>query len=84
MRGSGPAGSSATTSCAPDAVQQVARAGLAAGLLVRAMRASRWPGPSGNVEYFVWLTVQDGTPVESLAEDQLAAAAQQAVEEGPS
>ncbi|GAA4353339.1 TlyA family RNA methyltransferase [Angustibacter luteus] len=67
-----------------DAVQQVARAGLAAGLLVRAMRASRWPGPSGNVEYFVWLTVQDGTPVESIAEDQLAAAAQQAVEEGPS
>jgi 23S rRNA (cytidine1920-2'-O)/16S rRNA (cytidine1409-2'-O)-methyltransferase len=66
------------------AVQDVARSALAAGLLVRALRASRWPGPSGNVEYFVWLTVDDGTPVDVLAEEQLAAAAQQAVEEGPS
>jgi 23S rRNA (cytidine1920-2'-O)/16S rRNA (cytidine1409-2'-O)-methyltransferase len=66
------------------AVHDVARAGLAAGLLVRAMRASRWPGPSGNVEYFVWLSVDDGTAADVLAEEELLAAAQQAVEEGPS
>ncbi|WP_426566681.1 TlyA family RNA methyltransferase [Angustibacter sp. McL0619] len=66
------------------AVQQVARAGLAAGLLVRAVRASRWPGPSGNVEYFVWLSVDDGTPVDALTDEQLADATQRAVEEGPS
>jgi 23S rRNA (cytidine1920-2'-O)/16S rRNA (cytidine1409-2'-O)-methyltransferase len=66
------------------ALRDVSGAALQAGLLVRALRASRWPGPSGNVEYFVWLSVDDGTPVDVLTQDQLAAAAQQAVEEGPS
>lgn len=39
------------------AVEQVARSADDLGLHVRAVRASRWPGPSGNVEYFLWLTL---------------------------
>ena len=83
VRGSAPAGSSATTGCGPERVQQVARPVSPPDCWCARMRASRWPGPSGNVEYFVWLSVDDGTPVDVLAEDQLAAAAQRAVEEGP-
>ncbi|HET8616777.1 MAG TPA: TlyA family RNA methyltransferase [Actinomycetales bacterium] len=36
-------------------VVEVCAAAIELGLGVRAVRASRWPGPSGNVEYFVWL-----------------------------
>ena len=44
-----------------EAVESVARAALDVhGLAVRAVRASRWPGPSGNVEYFQWLTRPGG------------------------
>lgn len=73
-----------------DALTAVARAGQALGLVVRALRPSRWPGPSGNVEYFVWFSAQ-GQPADARAsadlptigDDDLAAAAQRAVEEGP-
>lgn len=49
------------------------------GLVVRAVRASRWPGPSGNVEYFAWLSrpTHDGRPPadqpvgEALVDDAL-------------
>ena len=37
------------------AVESVAAAALAAGLGVRGVAASPLPGPSGNVEYFLWL-----------------------------
>jgi 23S rRNA (cytidine1920-2'-O)/16S rRNA (cytidine1409-2'-O)-methyltransferase len=53
----------------------VARAALDLGLGVRGVTASPLPGPSGNVEYFIWL--QRGAP--PLAEDDLRAA----VAEGP-
>jgi 23S rRNA (cytidine1920-2'-O)/16S rRNA (cytidine1409-2'-O)-methyltransferase len=39
-----------------EAVRRVCTVGVDTGLGVRAVRASRWPGPSGNVEYFIWFT----------------------------
>jgi 23S rRNA (cytidine1920-2'-O)/16S rRNA (cytidine1409-2'-O)-methyltransferase len=68
------------------AVGQVARAGREAGLVVRAVRASRWPGPSGNVEYFCWFTLGDtavGAIGQDLSEQDLDAEVRRAVEEGP-
>lgn len=38
-----------------DAVREVARRAWALGLGVRGVTASPLPGPSGNVEYFLWL-----------------------------
>ena len=65
-----------------EAVVSVARAAADAhGLAVRAVRASRWPGPSGNVEYFVWLSRP--APGEQVPTPDLAAAVEQAVREGP-
>jgi 23S rRNA (cytidine1920-2'-O)/16S rRNA (cytidine1409-2'-O)-methyltransferase len=57
------------------AVAAVARAALDFGLGVQGVTASSLPGPSGNVEYFLWL--RRGAP--PLAEDDL----QAAVAEGP-
>ncbi len=57
------------------AVAAVARAGLDLGLGVRGVTASPLPGPSGNVEYFLWL--RRGAPPLDAA--RLA----QAVAEGP-
>jgi 23S rRNA (cytidine1920-2'-O)/16S rRNA (cytidine1409-2'-O)-methyltransferase len=58
-----------------DAVRRVAQDAQALGLGVRGVVASPLPGPSGNVEYFLWLTA--GAP--PLDEASLA----RAVEEGP-
>jgi 23S rRNA (cytidine1920-2'-O)/16S rRNA (cytidine1409-2'-O)-methyltransferase len=58
-----------------DAVRQVAAAALHEGLGCRGVTASPLPGPSGNVEYFLWLRA--GAP--PLAENALA----QAVAAGP-
>ena len=58
-----------------DAVRGVARAAAEHGLGVRGVAASPLPGPSGNVEYFLWLAA--GAP--PLDEDDL----QRAVAEGP-
>ena len=58
-----------------DAVRQVARQAGELGLGVRGVTASPLPGPSGNVEYFLWLTA--GAP--PLDDDVLRAA----VEAGP-
>ncbi|GCD21976.1 TlyA family rRNA (cytidine-2'-O)-methyltransferase [Cellulomonas algicola] len=44
------------------AVRDVARAAGAAGLAVRAVARSVLPGPSGNVEYFLWLVAGDAPP----------------------
>ena len=57
------------------AVRSVAAAALQAGLGVRGVVASPLPGPSGNVEYFLWL--RNGAP--PLDDAALA----QAITEGP-
>jgi len=57
------------------AVRQVAATAAGLGLGVRGVCASPLPGPSGNVEYFLWL--QAGAPL--LETSELA----RAVEEGP-
>lgn len=62
------------------AVQAVAVQGAQLGLEARAVVASPLPGPSGNVEYFLWLRKHDG-PVEYRPDFDAAIA--QAVEEGP-
>ena len=51
------------------------------GLSVRGVAASPLPGPSGNVEYFLWLVKDGGEAM--LDDDSLAAAVQKAVKEGP-
>lgn len=58
-----------------EAVRRVAEQAAELGLGVRAITASPLPGPSGNVEFFLWLTA--GAPL--LDEAALAAA----VREGP-
>jgi len=58
-----------------EAVAGVAAAASARGLGVAGVVASPLPGPSGNVEYFLWL--RRGAP--PLRDDQL----RRAVEEGP-
>jgi 23S rRNA (cytidine1920-2'-O)/16S rRNA (cytidine1409-2'-O)-methyltransferase len=58
-----------------EAVRGVAREAARLGLGVRGVTASPLPGPSGNVEYFLWLT--PGAP--PLADADL----QAAVEQGP-
>lgn len=52
------------------AVADVARAARDIGLGVRGVTASSLPGPSGNVEYFLWLR-RDGSPLD---DDELRAA----------
>lgn len=51
------------------------------GLSVRSAVASPLPGPSGNVEYFLWLVNDDGLTRKNDA--QLHALIDRAVEEGP-
>ncbi len=58
-----------------DAVRGVAAAALELGLGCRGVTASPLPGPSGNVEYFVWLRADAG----ALDDVTL----RQAVEQGP-
>jgi 23S rRNA (cytidine1920-2'-O)/16S rRNA (cytidine1409-2'-O)-methyltransferase len=58
-----------------DAVRAVAACAAGLGLGVRGVTASPLPGPSGNVEYFLWLTA--GAP--PLDDEALRAA----VEQGP-
>ena len=58
-----------------EAVQSVARAATDHGLGVASMTASPLPGPSGNVEYFLWLRADAPPPDSALVE--------QAVREGP-
>lgn len=52
-----------------DAVLGVARAARDLGLDTRGVVASPLPGPSGNVEYFLWLRRQDGGPVDDSPTD---------------
>lgn len=65
-----------------EVTQEVAMFAQSLGLVLKAVVASPLPGPSGNVEYFLWLKkttsepALDGTLVEEMV--------QRAVEEGPS
>lgn len=65
------------------AVHGVAAAALAHGLELRDVRASRWPGPSGNVEYFVWVSASREPAGRSPRDQALLTAVRRAVEEGP-
>ena len=49
-----------------EAVRQVARQAAGLGLGVRGVTASPLPGPSGNVEFFLWLTAA-APPLEEKA-----------------
>ncbi|SDS10012.1 TlyA family RNA methyltransferase [Corynebacterium timonense] len=59
----------------------VARFAQGLGLSLKDVVASPLPGPSGNVEYFLWLVKDAGA--RSLDEDTLRALVSRAVEEGP-
>ncbi len=68
------------------AVQGVADAATGLGLRVLGVAASPLPGPSGNVEYFLWLSRAGGRMGEDsspLVGEELARAIAQAVTEGP-
>lgn len=52
-----------------EAVAAVAAAAAAQGLQMRAVEASPLPGPSGNVEYFLWLHKPDAETDLSEADD---------------
>ncbi|WP_157247649.1 TlyA family RNA methyltransferase [Nonomuraea typhae] len=62
-----------------DAVRAAAEKAQEIGLAVRGVTASPLPGPSGNVEYLLWLGKGEGEPPVA----GLAAEIQRAVEEGP-
>ncbi|MEX3505701.1 TlyA family RNA methyltransferase [Corynebacterium sp. LK2510] len=59
----------------------VARFAQQLGLALRGVVASPLPGPSGNVEYFLWLV--KGGSAQALDDDTLNAMVTRAVEEGP-
>lgn len=69
------------------AVTAVARRARELGLSVMGVAASPLPGPSGNVEYFLWLQKDEGDrmgPVgPALTLDEVDAAVEKAVQEGP-
>jgi 23S rRNA (cytidine1920-2'-O)/16S rRNA (cytidine1409-2'-O)-methyltransferase len=67
-----------------DAVLAVARRAGELGWRAVDVTASPLPGPSGNVEYFLWLRAQTERPLlDEGSDDGLVAAVQRAVEEGP-
>lgn len=61
-----------------DAVLDVVASAAGLGLRLQGVTASPLPGPSGNVEYFLWL--RRGVPLEQAASAELV---QAAVQEGP-
>jgi 23S rRNA (cytidine1920-2'-O)/16S rRNA (cytidine1409-2'-O)-methyltransferase len=63
-----------------DAVLAVARSAEQLGWHTVEVSASPLPGPSGNVEYFLWLRADTGS---GLHADELAGAVRKAVEMGP-
>lgn len=64
-----------------EVVTDIAEYARSLGLSFRAAVASPLPGPSGNVEFFLWL-VKDGG-VSDLGAEATAAAIEKAVKEGP-
>ena len=66
------------------AVLGVAQAALTQGLVVLGVAASPLPGPSGNVEYFLWLARSEtGMMSSPLVGDSLEEAVARAIMEGP-
>jgi 23S rRNA (cytidine1920-2'-O)/16S rRNA (cytidine1409-2'-O)-methyltransferase len=63
-----------------DAVLGVARRAGELGWHTVDVTASPLPGPSGNVEYFLWLRAQTD---RALSADGLVGAVQRAIAEGP-
>lgn len=63
-----------------EAVCAAAAAAAEQGLQTRGVVASPLPGPSGNVEYFLWLRKQESVDYPA---DEVAALVRRAVEEGP-
>jgi 23S rRNA (cytidine1920-2'-O)/16S rRNA (cytidine1409-2'-O)-methyltransferase len=63
-----------------DSVLAVSRRAGELGWHTVGVTASPLPGPSGNVEYFLWLRAQADRP---LVGDALINEVQRAVEEGP-
>ncbi|WP_204815116.1 TlyA family RNA methyltransferase [Mycobacterium riyadhense] len=63
-----------------DSVMTVAQRAQELGWRTVGVTASPLPGPSGNVEYFLWLRAQTDRPLEG---DALISAVQRAVQEGP-
>ncbi|SDG70934.1 23S rRNA (cytidine1920-2'-O)/16S rRNA (cytidine1409-2'-O)-methyltransferase [Sinosporangium album] len=61
------------------AVREVAEAATKLGLTVRGVTASPLPGPSGNVEYLLWLGKGEGAPPVA----DLSSEIERAVAEGP-
>jgi len=55
------------------------------GLALRGVTASPLPGPSGNVEYFVWLTKENvaESTVDAVDRSEAERLVRTAVEEGP-
>ena len=64
-----------------EVTEEVARFAKELGLSTRAVTASPLPGPSGNVEYFLWL-VKDGG-ASAPTDEELHDMVRTAVEEGP-
>lgn len=64
-----------------EVTRDVARFAQTLGLSVKSVVASPLPGPSGNVEYFLWL-VKDGG-ASAVDDASLTELVQRAVEEGP-
>lgn len=64
-----------------EVTRDVARTGHRLGLSTKAVVASPLPGPSGNVEYFLWLVKDDGASAPD--DDELTAMIESAVKEGP-
>jgi 23S rRNA (cytidine1920-2'-O)/16S rRNA (cytidine1409-2'-O)-methyltransferase len=66
------------------AVLGVAQAAQSNGLVVLGVAASPLPGPSGNVEYFLWLArTEAGMMSSPLVGDSLEGAVNRAILEGP-
>ena len=63
-----------------EAVEDVANAAVGLNLSVRAVAASPLPGPSGNVEYFLWLRAGAGHELPTADITELV---RLAIEEGP-
>ncbi|MGI9209477.1 MAG: SAM-dependent methyltransferase, partial [Rhodococcus sp. (in: high G+C Gram-positive bacteria)] len=64
-----------------EAVLDVAREAQRAGLRTRGVVASPLPGPSGNVEYFLWLRA--GEPGAEDLDPNVIDLVHRAVQEGP-
>ncbi|AGG66746.1 TlyA family RNA methyltransferase [Corynebacterium callunae] len=64
-----------------EVTQDIAEFAVTLGLSLKQVVASPLPGPSGNVEYFLWLVKDDGKTMPDAA--QLHEMITKAVEEGP-